>query len=59
MQDDFIAPEIDVRRRDVVRALVVALIIVMIDKGFEVFRQTALRAQAHANDTQPRTGARA
>jgi hypothetical protein len=54
LQDGFIAPEVDVRLRDVVRALVVALMIVMIDKGSEIFRQTALRAQAHANDTQPR-----
>ena len=58
LQDGFIAPEVDVRLRDVVRALVVALMIVMIDKGSEIFRQTALRAQAHANDTQRRAQAR-
>ena len=37
----------------------VAPMIVMIDEGFEVIRQTASRAQAHANDTQPRVCRRA
>ena len=39
-------PEVNVGGRDVVDALVVALMIVMIDKGFEFIRQTTSRAQA-------------
>ena len=50
---------VDVSRCDVVQALVVALMIVVTDKGFEFIRQTTSRAQAHANDTQPRVCRRA
>ena len=35
------------------------MMIVVIDKGFEFIRQTTSRAQAHANDTQPRVCRRA
>ena len=59
LQDGFIAPEVDVRLRDVVRALVVAVMIVMIDKGFEFIRQTTSKVQTLANDTQPRVCRRA
>ena len=55
----FIAAKVDVGGRDVVQALVVAPMIVMIDKGFEFIRLTTSRAQAHANDTQPRVCRRA
>ena len=55
--------ELDVCRCDVVDALVVALMIVGLGGGlglsFEVIRQTTLRAQAHANNTQPRVRRRA
>jgi hypothetical protein len=34
LQDGFISPEVDVRRRDVVQALVEALMVVMVDEGF-------------------------
>ena len=59
LQDGFIAAEVDVGGRDVVQALVEAMMIVVIDKGLEITRQTASRAQAHANDTQPRVCRRA
>ena len=58
-ENGFVAPEVDVCRCDVVQALVVAMMIVVIDKGFEFIRQTTSRAQAHANDTQPRVCGRA
>ena len=58
-ENGFVAPEVDVCRCDVVQALVVAMMIVVIDKGLEFIRQTASRAQAHANDTQPRVCRRA
>ena len=47
-ENGFIAAEVNVSRCDVAQALVVALMIVMIDKGFEFIRQTTSRAQAHA-----------
>ena len=50
---------VDVGGCDVVQALVVALVVVMSDKGFEFIRQTTSRAQAHANDTQLRVCRRA
>ena len=59
LQDGFIAAKVDVGGCDVVQALVVAMMIVVIDKGLEFIRQTASRAQAHANDTQPRVCRRA
>ena len=58
-ENGFIAAEVNVSRCDVAQALVVALMIVMIDKGFEFIRQTTSRAQAHANNTQPRVCGRA
>ena len=58
-ENGFIAAEVNVSRCDVAQALVVALMIVMIDKGFEFIRQTTSRAQAHANNTQPRVCRRA
>ena len=35
-QNGFVVPEVDVGRRDVVQALVVALMIVMVDEGFDL-----------------------
>ena len=58
-ENGFIAAKVDVGGCDVVQALVVAMMIVVIDKGLEFIRQTASRAQAHANDTQPRVCRRA
>ena len=55
----FVAAEVDACWCDVAQALVVALMIVMIDKGFEFIRLTTSRAQAHANNTQPRVCGRA
>ena len=53
------SPRVDACWCDVAQALVVAMMIVVIDKGLEFIRQTASRAQAHANDTQPRACRRA
>ena len=39
-ENGFVTPEVDVGGCDVVDALVVALMIVMIDKGFEITGQT-------------------
>ena len=39
-ENGFVTSEVDVRGCDVVDALVVALMIVMIDKGFEITGQT-------------------
>ena len=39
-ENGFVAPEVDVGGRVVVDALVVALMIVMIDKGLEITGQT-------------------
>ena len=36
LQDGFVSPEVDVRRCDVVQALVVALMVVVIDEGFDL-----------------------
>ena len=36
LQNGFVAPEVDVRRCDVVQALVVALMVVVIDEGFDL-----------------------
>ena len=36
LQDGFVTPEVDVRRRDVVQALVVALMVVVVDEGFNL-----------------------
>ena len=38
LQDGFVSPEVDVRRRDVVQALVEALMVVMVDEGFDPHR---------------------
>ena len=35
-QNGFIPSEVDVRRRDVVQALMVALVVVVIDEGFDL-----------------------
>ena len=35
-QNDLVTPEVDIGGRDVVQALVVALVVVMIDKGFDL-----------------------
>jgi len=58
-ENGFVTPEVDVGQCDVVDALVISLMIVVINKGVEFIRQTASRAQAHANDTQPRVCRRA
>ena len=58
-ENGFVAPEVDVCRCDVVQALVVAMMIVVIDKGFEFIRQTTSRAQAHTSSTPPRVCRRA
>ena len=58
-QNGFVTAEVDVGRCDVAQALVVALVVVVIDEGLEFIRQAASRAQAHANDTQPRVCRRA
>ena len=36
LSNGFVTSEVDVRRRDVVQALVVALVIIMIDEGFDL-----------------------
>jgi hypothetical protein len=36
IKDSFIAPEVDVSGRDVVEALMVTLVVVMIDQGFNL-----------------------
>jgi hypothetical protein len=41
LQDGFVASKVDVRRRDVVQALVEALMIVVVDEGFDPHRQQA------------------
>ena len=48
---------VDVGRCDVVQALVIALVVVMLDEGFEFIRQTTSRAQAHTSSTPPRVRA--
>ena len=58
-ENGFIAAKVDVGGCDVAQALVVAPMIVVIGKGLEFIRQAASRAQAHANDTQPRVCRRA
>ena len=55
----FVAAEVDACWCDVAQALVVSVVVVMIDKGFEFIRQTTSNAQAHANGTQPRVCRRA
>ena len=48
-QDCFVAPEVDVSRRDVVQALVVALVVVIVDEGpdlaFEIAGQIEILQQ--------------
>ena len=36
LQDGFVTPEVDVRRRDIVQALVEALMVVVVDEGFNL-----------------------
>jgi hypothetical protein len=39
IQDGLSAPEVDIRRRDVFQALVIAPVVVVIDKGFDLVFQ--------------------
>ena len=58
----FVTPEVDVRRRDVVDALVVALMIVVVDEGFNPPRPAGQHSLHHAAlraYTATRTRARA